>query len=126
MSALSYTHAASILENSLRSGTYYLALFLTDPTAADNGGEVVGGGYARKQIAFSAPQLVSGKQQVANSNEVDYGVISADIGTVSYWGIYDDVTAGELKWYGAFTRARNIIAGDAITVLAGAITCTLS
>lgn len=34
MAALSNVHAASLLNTSLRSGTYYLALFLTDPTAA--------------------------------------------------------------------------------------------
>lgn len=30
MAALSNVHAASLLNTSLRSGTYYLALFLTD------------------------------------------------------------------------------------------------
>ena len=33
MSALSNVHASTLLNTSLRSGTYYLALFLTDPTA---------------------------------------------------------------------------------------------
>lgn len=126
MSALSYTHAATLLNNSLRSGTYYLALFLTNPTASDNGGEVVGGGYARKQIVFSAPKQVSERVLVANSGAIDFGVITADIGTVSYWGIYDDATAGELKWFGSFQRARSIVAGDAITILDGAIVCALS
>ena len=37
MAALSNVHAASILNTSLRSGTYYLALFLTDPTASGTG-----------------------------------------------------------------------------------------
>lgn len=37
MSALSNVHATSLLNTSLRSGTYYLALFLTDPTASGNG-----------------------------------------------------------------------------------------
>lgn len=50
MSALSNVHATSLLNTSLRSGTYYLALFLTDPTASGNGTEVSGGGYARKII----------------------------------------------------------------------------
>ena len=34
MSALSNVHASTLLNTSLRSGTYYLALFLTDPTAS--------------------------------------------------------------------------------------------
>ena len=45
MAALSNVHAASLLNTSLRSGTYYLALFLTDPTAAATGTEASGGGY---------------------------------------------------------------------------------
>ncbi len=125
MSALSNVHAASLLNTSLRSGTYYLALFLTDPTAGGTGTEASGGGYARKVIAFDSPSLVGGRQQVKNTEAVDYGVISADIGTVSYWGIFDSQTGGNLLWFGAFARGKNVLNGDAITVSAGAIVCNL-
>ena len=123
MAALSNVHAASILNTSLRSGTYYLALFLTDPTASGTGTEASGGGYARKVISFDAPSLVAGKQQVKNTDAVDYGVITADIGTVSYWGIFDSQTGGNLLWFGSFARGKNVLNGDAITVNAGAIVC---
>jgi predicted phage tail component-like protein len=126
MSALSNVHAASLLNTSLRSGTYYLALFLTDPTAAGTGTEASGGGYARKIVSFAAPSLVAGKQQITTAADVDYGTLSADIGTVAYWGIYDSLTGGNLLWYGAFTRSKNVLNGDAITVSAGAISCNLS
>lgn len=126
MAALSNVHAASLLNTSLRSGTYYLALFLTDPTAAAMGTEASGGGYARKIITFGAPSLVSGRQQVTNTAAVDYGVITADIGTVSYWGIFDSQSGGNLLWFGSFARGKNVLNGDAITVEAGAITCNLS
>ena len=111
MAALSNVHAASLLNTSLRSGTYYLALFLTDPTAAATGTEASGGGYARK---------------ITNTAAVDYGVITADIGTVSYWGIFDSQSGGNLLWFGSFARGKNVLNGDAITVEAGAITCNLS
>ena len=126
MAALSNVHAASILTTSLRSGTYYLALFLTDPTASGTGTEASGGGYARKVISFDAPSLVAGKQQVKNTDAVDYGVITADIGTVSYWGIFDSQTGGNLLWFGSFARGKNVLNGDAITVNAGAIVCNIS
>ena len=119
MSALSNVHATSLLNTSLRSGTYYLALFLTDPTASGNGTEVSGGGYARKIITFGTPSLVSGKEQVTNSAAVD-------LGTVAYWGIYDAQSSGNLLWYGSFSRSKNVLSGDAITVSTGAIVCTLS
>ena len=126
MAALSNVHAASILNTSLRSGTYYLALFLTDPTASGTGTEASGGGYSRKVISFDAPSLVAGKQQVKNTDAVDYGVITADIGTVSYWGIFDSQTGGNLLWFGSFARGKNVLNGDAITVNAGAIVCNIS
>ena len=126
MAALSNVHAAAILNTSLRSGTYYLALFLTDPTASGTGTEASGGGYARKVISFDAPSLVAGKQQVKNTDAVDYGVITADIGTVSYWGIFDSQTGGNLLWFGSFARGKNVLNGDAITVNAGAIVCNIS
>ena len=126
MAALSNVHAASILNTSLRSGTYYLALFPTDPTASGTGTEASGGGYARKVISFDAPSLVAGKQQVKNTDAVDYGVITADIGTVSYWGIFDSQTGGNLLWFGSFARGKNVLNGDAITVNAGAIVCNIS
>ena len=126
MAALSNVHAASILNTSLRSGTYSLALFLTDPPASGTGTEASGGGYARKVISFDAPSLVAGKQQVKNTDAVDYGVITADIGTVSYWGIFDSQTGGNLLWFGSFARGKNVLNGDAITVNAGAIVCNIS
>jgi hypothetical protein len=126
MGALSNVHAASLLNTSLRNGTYYLALFLTDPTSSGTGTEASGGGYARKIINFGTPSLVSGKEQVANSEAVDYGTMTADLGTVAYWGIYDAQSGGNLLWYGSFTRSKNVLNGDAITISAGAIVCTLS
>lgn len=126
MAALSNVHAASLLNASLRNGTYYLGLFLTDPTTAGTGTEASGGGYARKIITFSPPALVSGKQQVTNAAEVNFGTMTADLGTVAYWGVYDSLTGGNLLWYGAFTRSKNVLNGDAITVSAAAIACNLS
>ena len=126
MGALTNVHASTFFNTSLRSGTYFLALLLTDPTASGTGTEVSGGGYARKIINFGAPSLVSGKEQVSNSAAVDFGTLTADLGTVAYWGIYDALTAGNLLWYGSFTRSKNVLNGDAITVSAGAIVCTLA
>jgi len=126
MAALSNVHAASLLNASLRSGTYYLALFLTDPTPDGTGTEASGGGYARKIISFSSPAIVAGKQQVTNAAEINFGVMSADLGTVAYWGIYDSATLGNLLWFGAFKRSKNVLNGDAITVSIGGIACNLS
>ena len=131
MAALSNVHAASLLNTSLRSGTYYLALFLTDPTAAGTGTgeqctEATGGGYARKIISFGAPSLVSGRQRVTNAADIDFGTMTADIGTISYWAIFDSQSGGNMLWYSSFSRSKNVENGDAIIVEAGAINCDLS
>ena len=63
MSALSNVHATSLLNTSLRSGTYYLALFLTDPTASGNGTEVSGGGYAARSSRSVRRRLCPAKNR---------------------------------------------------------------
>ena len=98
MAALSNYHAGVLLNTSLRSGDLYIGLFLSTPGATDNGVEVSGGGYARKPITFSQPETVSGKQQVTNDSEIDFGDMTEDIGTVSFWGIYDAESGGNLLW----------------------------
>ena len=126
MSALGLDHASSLLGTSLRGSTVYLALFLTDPTSAGTGTEATGGGYARKAITFAAPSLVSGKEQVSNSADVTFGTMTADLGTLAYWGIYSAASGGTLLWYGAFSRSKAVYNGDAVTVTTGSIVCTLS
>lgn len=126
MAALSYTHAASLLTTSLRSGTNYLALFLTNPTASGSGTELSGGGYARKIITFGAPSLTGGKQTCTNSAEVTFENFTADIGTVAYWGIYDATTGGNLKWYGAFDQSKVIETGDSIVIPIGNFAASLA
>lgn len=125
MNFLSNNHAKSLLNSSLRSGARYIGLFLSTPGPENTGVEVVGGGYARKQISFAEPQLVAGKIQVSNTNEIDFGQMNADIGAVAFWGIYDSPDNGNLLWFGPFSRARNILSGDAILIKADAIHCTL-
>lgn len=125
MNYLSNNHAKSLLNYSLRNGPRYIGLFLSTPGPDNTGVEVVGGSYARKQISFSEPQLVVGKYQVSNSNEIDFGQMTADIGAVAFWGIFDSVSDGNLLWFGPFSRARNILSGDAILIKTDAIICTL-
>lgn len=125
MAALGYTHAANLLNTSLRGSTVYLALFLTDPTAGGTGNEATGGGYARKSITFGAPTQNGAKTQVSNSAAVDFGTMNADIGNVGYWGIYSASTGGTLLWFGEFTAHKDIYSGDAINVPIGNIVCTI-
>ena len=126
MAALSNTEAAALLNESLRSETVYIGLFLTDPTAGATGQEASGGGYARKVITFGAPSLASGKQQVSNTAVISWPAFTADIGTIGYWAIFDAVSGGNQKWQGAFSQSKLVQTDDAVQLEIGAITINLS
>lgn len=126
MAALSNTEAAALLNESLRSETVYIGLFLTDPTAGATGQEASGGGYARKVITFGAPSLVGGKQQVSNTAIISWDAFSANIGTIGYWAIFDSPTGGNQKWQGAFNQFKLVQSDDAVQLDIGAITINLS
>lgn len=125
MAALSYAHAATLLNYSLRNSTVYLALFLSDPGADATGTEVSGGSYARQPVTLGAPTIVSGVETCINSAGVDFPTATVAWGTVAYWAIYSASTGGNMLWYGAFTRSKFVDINDSITIPAGNLTITL-
>ncbi|OMD20539.1 hypothetical protein BJP51_32320, partial [Paenibacillus odorifer] len=96
--------SAALLNAALRNtaftgpATVYIALYKSDPTAADTGTEVSGGSYARQAVTFGAPTLVSGQQTVANTAEVVFPVATADWGLVTHIGLRTAATGGSLLW----------------------------
>lgn len=129
MSALSLTHAANMLDYSLRSGgTLYLALYLTEPGTGDGGTEVSGTGYSRKAIVFgSAPAVVDGVETLSNTADVSFGTAGSAWGTVGYWGIHNASSghSNSLLWFGPFQRAKTIEINDSVVVATGDLTVTL-
>lgn len=126
MAALSSYEADRLLTNSLRTDAVYLALFTTNPTWTGSGTECSGGGYARKAIIFAASSVVGSARRVVTNAIVDYGTMSASIGTVTHWGIYSALSGGNLLWYGQFTTAKAVASGDAVEIEAGEIKIDLS
>jgi hypothetical protein len=124
--------ATSLLNQVFRDTAYtqptsvYIALYTSDPTAADTGTEVTGGSYARQAVAFGAPAIVGGKQTIKNSVDIPFPVASADWGNVTHIGIRDDASAGNLLYYGPLTAARSILSGDRYNQLANSLTLSLS
>ncbi|MEW6171854.1 MAG: hypothetical protein AB1510_02125 [Bacillota bacterium] len=102
--------------------TVYVALYTSDPTDADTGTEVVGGGYARQAITFNAP--VDGV--ATNSADVVFPTATANWGTISHFGIRDAATGGNLLWYGPFAVAKPIYTGDTYKIPAGQLSCSLA
>lgn len=102
--------------------SWYLALYLTNPTAADTGTEISGGGYARQPIVFGPPSGGS----LSNSAQVDFPMASANWGNVAYAAIRSASTGGNLLVYGSMVTPRYISAGDVLKFLIGSVVVTVS
>lgn len=105
----------------------YLALFTTAPALDGTGGTEVsftGTGYARVSIAstgssWSAPSGAG--LTYTNINELTFPVPGSTAwGTITYSGLYDAATGGNLMWLCAIGTAKPVSPGDgAPRVLAG-------
>ena len=106
-------------------GTLYIALFTNNPTDAGTGTEVSGTGYARQTITFTAPTQVNGKAQIENEADVEFPQAGADWGLVTHAAIYDDLTIGNMYYYGALLNPKDVQTSDILKVLAGELKLNL-
>jgi hypothetical protein len=101
--------------------TLYLALYTTDPGEGNTGTECSGTGYARQTIAFTVVN-----DTASNTAAEEFPVAGSSWGTISYVGILDNLTSGNLLAYGALTTAKAIDSGDVFRVEAGDLDITLA
>lgn len=101
------------------TGSVYVSLHTADPLDAGTGTEVTGGSYARVAVSratgsWSAPaDDGSGNQQISNSAAVTFPTPSANWpGPITYFGIWDASTAGNLLYSGALGTSRTVNNGD--------------
>lgn len=124
---------ANYLENALinavlRNTSYtsptlvYVALYTSDPTDADTGTEVSGGSYARTAVTFGAPS----NGVTTNSASVTFPTATASWGTVSYIGLRDASTSGNLLFHTALDEAKTVGTGDIFTISTGNLSVTLA
>jgi len=104
------------------SSAVYVALYTTDPGPNDSGTEVSGNGYQRVQVTFGPPS----NRQISNSADVTFPEATGSWGTISYVGIKDAATGGNLLAYGAVTNPKAVDAGDQVIFRAGNITISLT
>jgi hypothetical protein len=115
----------NLINATLRHITYtsvtpiYIALYASD--ARLGGLEVTGGSYARQVITFIAPTL----GVTSNAANVNFPISTAPWGGVTFFGICDALTGGNLLYTGALTTARTLITGDSVSVPIGNISITL-
>ena len=126
MSALSDYLENKLLDHALGTAAYtmptvYVALYTSDPTDADTGTEVSGGGYARQTVTFNAASGGS----ASNASDITFPQATADWGTITHIGLRDAATGGNLLWHGALDQAKTVTNGDTFVIPAGSLTITL-
>ena len=102
--------------------TVYLALYTDDPTDADTGTEVTGNGYARQSITFGSPS----NGVSTNTAAIEFPQATGSWGTVSYVGIRDASTSGNLLYHTALDASKAIATGDVFRVAIGSLSVTLA
>lgn len=106
--------------NLIKNDTPYIALFTASPNAGGGGTEVTGGSYARQSITFGA--IASGS--MSSSNTITFtGLPSA---TITHYAIFDAVSSGDMKGYGALSSTATVTSGDQMQFSAGTITVSLA
>ena len=115
--------------------TVYVGLFTAAPSDVGGGTEVTGNAYARVPVTSSLANWAgtqSGGSTVASSGTSGTTSNNAIItfptptpagwGTVTHFGIFDALTAGNLLIWSALTASKVINVGDAITFPIGSLT----
>lgn len=120
MSGIATSEANSILDAQL-TGSLYLAMYTTAPTAGSAGTEVTGGSYARQAISFSA---ASGGIKT-QSGAINFPTASAGWGNLVGWAVMSASSGGTRKAFKAFSSIP-INNGDQLSVPASTISVSLS
>jgi len=130
MNASNYLEAAILnhfFKNQVQtpSAKVYVALYISDPTDADTGTEITGGGYVRQEITFTNPAQENGKATISNSVEIRFPVATTNWGTVSHFGIRTAATGGNLLAHAAVPIPKLIESGDEAKYNVGSLTITM-
>lgn len=124
---------SNYLENALINGTLrgttfaapasvFVSLHTADPTDAGTGTEVSGGSYVRQAATFGAPS----NGVSTTTADITYPQATAGYGTVSFIGIWDAVSAGNMLYHTPLDVSKTIDTGDIFKIAAGSLTVTLA
>ena len=102
--------------------TCYVSLHTADP--GDTGGsEISGNGYARQGPTTFA-NAGSNPTVASNSAIITYPAATGAWGTITHFGTWDALTAGNFRGAGAVTTAKAVNSGDTARFAANALTIT--
>lgn len=119
--------ANKIANATLRNQTYtspatvYASLYSVAPTVSTSGTEIVGNGYSRQSVTFSAPSA----GVVSSSGNVTFSCTGNNWPTVVAFAITDASTSGNIMFFQGISP-RNINVGDSFQIDSGNLTITIS
>jgi hypothetical protein len=145
MSAMSDYLENRIIDHVFRGQTYalpvlYVGLLTAAPSDSGGGTEVSGNAYARVKAAASASQALTDWKSTQNDSlsstgtggnttntaAVTFPTPTAGWGTVTHFGIYDQLTGINLLFWGVLTIAKTINQSDTVTFPAGTLSITFA
>ncbi len=109
-------------------GTIYLGLSTTAPSPVTAGSpnwnwtDPTYTGYARVSIPFGA----AASKQIAQNALVSFAACTGGTSTVGYWGLWDQLTGGNLLAYGALSAPQTIITGNTPSIASGQVYVDMS
>ncbi|HKH28098.1 MAG TPA: hypothetical protein VKA61_07150 [Sphingomicrobium sp.] len=107
-------------------GTVYLALFTADPTPDGlTGDEPSGNGYARVALTANMAPTSLGTGQAINGALMQFPVATGPWGAVSYFGIMDAASGGNMLIYNSLSSPITVTTGDQLPVSEGSLVLTL-
>lgn len=134
MSGLTSYGQKKLLDHVLAIASYtapvsmYLSLHTTSPT--DTGSLVgeasaSGTGYVRQTITGSMFATDSTTGESTNSAVITFPTITAEYGTITYIGLNDAVTAGNMVFWGEISEPQNKVVGEAYQFSIGQLSVQL-
>ena len=127
MSGFSNHSAQQVINHFIRRipqpvpGGTFLALFVADPTDAnDTTKEISGPWYARQEVtSWTAPVEDSDSTYTSNTNDIAFPAVTGGSVTATHYGIYDAPTAGNLITSGPLPATKVLNVDNVPTIKAG-------
>lgn len=98
--------------------TVYIGLSTADPLDDASGlAEPVGNGYARVAISFGA----AAARTITQNADAVFAVATGAWGLLTHWALFDAPAAGNMMAHGELDPAKNVVAGNTVTVPSGEV-----
>lgn len=101
--------------------TLYVALYTAAPGEAGGGTECSGTNYSRQTVTFTTTG-----DTTTNDSAIEYSAAGNSWGTLTYAGIFDASSGGNLLTYAALTVSKTIDTGDVLRIPAGEIDISIN